>query len=212
MVLVDQPNDYSVGLAEPFKNEFESLGGEIVAEESFNGGDSDFMSLLTSLMVTEFDVIYLPDFYTEGGLITKQAREAGITQPILSGHGFASNKLVELAEAQNATDVYYTSHFYTGSEDEKVQSFIKAYEAKYNKTPDTFSALGYDAAKLLFEAIERAGSTERQEIRDAIESLEKFDGITGSFSFDEYHNAVKKAPMLHMVNGEIVQVFEVDGN
>lgn len=212
VVLVDQSNDYSVGQAEPFIAEFEKLGGEVVAEESYTGGETDFMAILTSLSVLEFDVIYLPAFYTEGGIITKQARELGVTQPILSGHGFASDTFVELAGATNATDVYYTSHFHTGSEEPAVQDFIANYEAKFGKKPDTFGALGYDAANLLFQAIEDAGSTDRDAIRDAIENVEQFDGITGSFSFDDFHNAVKTAPMLHMVDGEIVEVFEVDGS
>lgn len=212
VMVVDQSNDYSVGLADPFKAEFEALGGEVVATESFNGGDSDFMALLTTLQALEFDVLYLPAFYTEGGLITKQARELGLTQPILSGHGFASSKLVELATPDYANDVYYTSHFYTGSEDPAVKQFIADFEAKFGKTPDTFAALGYDAANLLFQAIEDAGSTDRQAVRDALENMESFSGLTGTFSFDEFHNAVKTAPMLHMNGGEIVEVFEVDGN
>lgn len=212
VVLVDQANDYSVGQAGPFVTEFERLGGEIVRQESFTGGETDFMGILTTLLAEDFDVIYLPAFYTEGGLITKQAREMGITQPILSGHGFASDTLVELAGPENATDLFYTSHFHTGSEDPKVKEFIAAYEEKFGKSPDTFGALGYDAANLLFQAIEEAGSTDREAIRDAIENVEQFDGITGAFSFDAFHNAVKTAPMLHMVNGEIVDVFEVDGS
>lgn len=212
VVLVDQANDYSVGQAAPFVAEFERLGGEIVREESYTGGETDFMGILTTLMAEDFDVIYLPAFYTEGGLITKQAREMGITQPILSGHGFASDTLVELAGAENATDLFYTSHFYTGSDNPKVQEFIAAYEEKFGKTPDAFGALGYDAANLLFQAIEDAGSTDRDAVRDAIENVEQFDGITGAFSFDDFHNAVKTAPMLHMVNGEVVEAYEVDGS
>lgn len=212
VVLVDQANDYSVGQAGPFVTEFERLGGEIVRQESYTGGETDFMGILTTLLAEDFDVIYLPAFYTEGGLITKQAREMGITQPILSGHGFASDTLVELAGPENATDLYYTSHFHTGSEDPSVKEFIAAYEEKFGKRPDTFGALGYDAANLLFQAIEEAGSTDREAIRDAIENVEQFEGITGAFSFDAFHNAVKTAPMLHMVNGEIVDVYEVDGS
>lgn len=212
VVLVDQANDYSVGQAGPFVTEFERLGGEIVREESYTGGETDFMGILTTLLAEDFDVIYLPAFYTEGGLITKQAREMGITQPILSGHGFASDTLVELAGPENANDLYYTSHFHTGSEDPKVKDFIAAYEEKFGKTPDTFGALGYDAANLLFQAIENAGSTDRDAVRDAIETVEQFEGITGAFSFDDFHNAVKTAPMLHMENGKIVDVYEVDGS
>lgn len=212
VMVVDQSNDYSVGLADPFKAEFEALGGEVISSESFTGGDSDFMALLTTLLSLDFDVLYLPAFYTEGGLITKQARELGLTQPILSGHGFASSKLVELATPEFANDIYYTSHFYTGSDDPAVQEFVTAFEEKFGKKPDTFAALGYDAANLLFQAIEEAGSTDRQAVRDALENMESFTGLTGTFSFDDFHNAVKTAPMLHMDGGQVVEVFEVDGN
>lgn len=212
VVLVDQSNDYSVGQAEPFKAEWEALGNEVVLEESYTGGDTDFSAVLTTLLATDFDVIYLPAFYTEGGLITKQAREMGITQPILSGHGFASDAYVELAGAENATDVYYTSNFYTGTEEPAGKEFVEAYEAKYGKKPDTFGALGYDGAKLLFQAIEDAGSTDPAAVRDAIENMESFTGgVTGEFYIDEDHNAVKLAPMLHLVNGEVINIYEVDG-
>ena len=212
VVLVDQSNDYSVGQAEPFKAEWEALGNEVVLEESYTGGDTDFSAVLTTLLATDFDVIYLPAFYTEGGLITKQAREMGITQPILSGHGFASDAYVELAGAENATDVYYTSNFYTGTEEPAGKEFVEAYEAKYGKKPDTFGALGYDGAKLLFQAIEDAGSTDPAAVRDAIENMESFTGgVTGEFYIDEDHNAVKPAPMLHLVNGEVINIYEVDG-
>lgn len=213
VVLVDQSNDYSVGQAEPFIKEWEALGNEVVLEESYTSGDTDFSAVLTTLMATEFDVIYLPAFYTEGGLITKQAREMGLTQPILSGHGFASDAYVELAGASNATDVYFTSNFYTGTEEEAGKAFVEAYEAKFGKTPDTFGALGYDGAKLLFQAIEDAGSTDRTAVRDAIENMETFTGgVTGEFYIDEEHNAVKPAPMLHLVDGEVADIYEVDGS
>lgn len=212
VVLVDQSNDYSVGQAEPFKAEWEALGNEVVLEESYTSGDTDFSAVLTTLLATDFDVIYLPAFYTEGGLITKQAREMGITQPILSGHGFASDAYVELAGEENATDVYYTSNFFTGTEDPVGKEFVEAYEAKYGKKPDTFGALGYDGAKLLFQAIEDAGTTDPAAVRDAIENMESFTGgVTGEFYIDEDHNAVKPAPMLHLVNGEVTDIFEVDG-
>lgn len=212
VVIVDQSNDYSVGQAEPFKKEWKRLGGEIVAEESYVAGETDFSVFLTSLASKDFDVIHLPAFYTEGGLIVKQARELGITQPILSGHGFSSDEFVNLAEPQNATDIYYISNFYLGTDDKDGQTFIKNYEKKFKKKPDSIAALGYDGAKLLFKAIETAGTDDREAIRDAIENMKNYEGITGSLEFDDKHNAIRSAPMLHMVNGEVKDIYEVDGS
>lgn len=211
VVITDQSNDYSVGLAEPFKAEFEALGGTIVEELSYNGGDQDFMGILTSLTAMDFDVMYIPGFFSEGGIIVRQARESGLMQPILSGHGFASDTLIEIAGANNATDLYITSHFHTTSERPQAQEYVQKFEERYGTKPDTFDALSYDAANLIFQAIEEAGSSEPQAIRDAMENIQ-FEGVTGQFQYDELHNAVEVAPMLHYINGEVSEVFEVDGN
>ena len=210
-VIIDQSNDYSVGLADPFMAEFEALGGTIVDQQSYTGGDQDFMVILTALSASDFDVIYLPGFFTEGGIIVRQARELGIMQPILSGHGLASDTLIDIAGPHNATDLYITSMFHTGSEVPGAQEYIAKFQERYGEAPDTFDALSYDAAHLLFEAIEAAGTDDPAAIRDAMEEI-KFDGVTGSFQYDEYHNAVDVAPMLHYVNGEVAEIYEVEGN
>lgn len=210
VVLTDTSNDYSTGQAEPFKAEFERLGGEIVTEEYYQSGEQDFSAIVTNLLAQDFDVIYMPAFYTEGGLFIKQAREFGLAQPIFSGHGFATDTLVELAGPQNATEVYYTSQFFPGAEDEQSQAFVAAYEEKYNKTPDTFAAFGYDSIFVLAEAMERAGSTEYEAVSAELANTE-YQGLTGLVEFDENHNPANNAPMRKMVDGEIVDTFEVDG-
>lgn len=211
VVIIDQSNDYSVGLAEPFIAEFEALGGTIVDQQSYNSGDQDFMGVLTTLASSDFDAIYLPGFFSEGGIIIRQAREMGITQPILSGHGLASDTLIDIAGANNATDLYITSMFHTGSEVAGAQEYIAAFQERYGEAPDTFDALSYDAAHLIFQAIEETGTDEPQAIRDAMESIQ-FEGIAGSFEYDDLHNAVNTAPMLKYINGEVAEVFEVEGN
>lgn len=210
-VITDQSNDYSVGLADPFKAEFEALGGTITEELFYNAGEQDFMGLLTSLAALDFDVLYIPGFFSEGGIIVRQAREMGLMQPILSGHGFASDTLIEIAGPQNATELYVTSHFHTGSDNPGAQEYVATFEERYGESPDTFDALSYDAAHLIFQAIEEAGSDDPAAIRDAMENIQ-FEGITGAFQYDELHNAVESAPMLHLINGEVTEEYEVDGN
>lgn len=209
VIITDQALDYSLGLADSFTTKFEENGGTIVKQESYSSGDTDFQAILTTLLGQEFDILYVPGYYTETGLIIQQAREMGITQPIIGGDGYSSNTLIELAGAQNATDIYYTTHFYEESENPAVQEFINAYEAKFGKKPDTFAALGYDASNLLLDAIERAGSTDPEAIKDALAATQDFDGITGTFSIDENHNPIKPAIMIKLENGQVTQAQEV---
>lgn len=209
MIITDQALDYSLGLADSFTTQFEANGGTIVKTESYTSGDTDFQAILTSLLGQEFDILYIPGYYTETGLIIQQAREMGITQPIIGGDGYASNTLIELAGAHNATDVYYTTHFYEESDNPTVQQFITDYEAKFGKKPDTFAALGYDASNLLLDAIERAGSTDADAIKEALAATQDFEGVTGTFTIDENHNPVKPAIMIKLENGVVTQAEEV---
>ncbi|MBG9982783.1 ABC transporter substrate-binding protein [Aerococcaceae bacterium DSM 111020] len=209
VVLVDQGSDYSRGLADNFKEEFEAGGGNIVTEESFQTGDTDYSAMLTKILEQDFDVLYIPAYYTEAGLIIKQAREMGIEQPIVGPDGFSSEVLVELAGAENASDVYYTDHFSTKSDEPIVQEFLDAFEAEYDKPGETWHALGYDAAMLIIDAIERAGSTDPKAITQAIADTEEFEGVTGTFAIDEEHNPVKPAVMIELQNGEIVSAENV---
>lgn len=211
-VLTDQATDYAQGLEASFKKQFESLGGEIVASESFQSGDTDFSATLTTLLVQDFDVLYIPGYYTEVGLIIKQARELGITAPIVGGDGYASDTLVELAGAENVNDVYYTAHFSPKSEEKDVQDFLAAYREKYNAEADSFAALSFDATNLLIDAIERAGSTNREAVAKAIAETTSFDGVTGTFSIDKDHNPVKPVTMIKLTNGEIESAEEYSAN
>jgi branched-chain amino acid transport system substrate-binding protein len=198
VILVDNSTDYAIGLSDAFKETFE---GEIVAEENFTAGDTDFKAILTNIAKMDYDVIFLPGYYEEGGLIIKQAREMGITQPILGPDGFANSTLVELAGADNVDNVFYASHFTPNSEDPKVQEFLAAFEAEYGKPADSFAALAYDAAQLVFDAITTADSTDPQAITDALAATEDFEGVTGTFSFDENHNPIKSAFVIELQDG-----------
>lgn len=198
VILADNSTDYGVGLADAFKEVFE---GDIVEEENFTDGDTDFQAILTNIKDMDFDVIFIPGYYDEAGLLIKQAREMGITQPILGPDGFANSTLIELAGADNVDNVYYTGHFTPNSDDPKVQEFLAAYEEAYGKEADSFAALAYDAANLLFDAIEAAGSADRAAVTEAIANTKDFEGITGTFSLDENHNPVKNTLVIELQDG-----------
>lgn len=208
VVLTDQAADYSQGLADEFKAEFVDRGGSIVFESAFQSGDTDFSAILTSLIGQDFDVIYLPAYYNEAGLLIKQARELGITQPIMGPDGFSSPVLAELA-GTTATDIYFTDHFSQVSDSERVQNFLKAYQDTFGKEAGTWQALGYDAAMLIFDAIQRANSTDTEAINQALADTQAFEGVTGEFAIDENHNPVKPAVVIEMQDGETVSAQEV---
>ena len=209
-LFVDQSTDYATGLEQAFTEEFEALGGQVVTTESFQSGDTDFTASLTSLLSQEFDVLYVPGYYTEVGILIKQARELGITQPIVGGDGLGNQTLVDLAGASNVNDVYYTAHYSPLSDDEDLQDFLTKFEEEYGKQADQFAVLSYDATMLLLDAVERAGSADRQAVTDALAATETFKGLTGTFSIDEDHNPVKEVLMLQLTNGEVENVEAVN--
>ena len=210
-VLYNIQSDYSVGMTENFKTAFAASGGEIVALESYADNDKDFNAQLTKIKSTSPDVVYLPDYYGTVALIAKQLRAQGIMAPIVGGDGW--DGLIGSA-GDEVVNGFYSNHYSTDSTEEKVQKYVSAFRAKYNKYPNAFSALGYDCVYLLKDAIEAAGSSEAAAVRDA---LEKIDGtyVTGHLSFDEKHNPVKSAVMLEIVsdgNGGIKTVYKTTVN
>ncbi|WP_341729426.1 ABC transporter substrate-binding protein [Brooklawnia sp.] len=203
VIIKDTSSDYAKGLAENFAAKFQSEGGTIVSEEGYVAGDTDFQAILTRIKSQSFDAIYLPGYYNEVGLIIKQARELGITAPILGGDGYESPTLLQLGGASALNDVYYTNHYSPlDSDNAKVTDFIAAFKAKYNEEPSAFSALGYDTAYFVADAIERAGDQPTGEsVKDAMASTVDFEGVTGTFSIDANHDPDKSALVIGLTNG-----------
>ena len=201
-IIQDNSSDYGQNLAAEFDDIFE---GEVVGTESYVSGDTDFNSILNNIASKNPDVIFIAGYYTEGGSIVKQAREMGIESAILAPDGFGAEEFVELAGAENVNNFYYTAHYTTGEgATDKTTAFVEAFEAEYGSTPNMFDALGYDAAYLVADAAGRAGEDDRQAITDALAETTDFEGVTGTFSFDENHNPVKTAYIIEMENGEEV--------
>lgn len=205
VIIVDNTNDYSKNMAENFKKNF---SGKIVAEEVYQEQATDFKAILTSIKNKDFDILFIPGYYNEVGLIIKQAREMGINQPILGGDGLGDAKLAELAGVENMKDIYYLSAFYPQNKSDKVQTFVKAFKEKYNEEPNQFAALAYDSMMLLAKAIEKAGSADSKAISKALAETKDFEGVTGTFSFDKNHDPVKSVTLIS-VQGDKVTAEEV---
>jgi branched-chain amino acid transport system substrate-binding protein len=199
-MLVDTSSDYSKGLADSFKKNYT---GEITIEEAYKKGETDFKAVLTNIKSANPDVLFVPGYYEEVGLIIKQARELGIDVPVVGGDGYDSPKLVELAGKDALNKVYYTNHYSSKDTSEEVTKFIEDFKAKYNKEPDAFNALGYDLGYLAADAIKRAGKADPEAIKDALASTKDFKAVTGTLSMDENHNPVKSITVLEVKDGEV---------
>lgn len=197
-VLYNKDSDYSKGIADAFKKEFESKGGKVTEFLTYNEGDKDFNAQLTKIKGTNSDVLVLPDYYTQVGTVAKQARDMGIQSQLLGGDGWESEELTKLGGTA-VNGALYLNHYYSGDSDSVVADFVKAYKAKYNAEPDAFAALAYDSTKVIVEAIKSAG-TDPVAIKDALAKT-KLDGVTGNISFGSDRSAVKGASIIK-VNGD----------
>lgn len=207
-LLIDKKSDYSVGLADFFKQAFVSKGGKIVDEQSYQGGDIDFKGQLTNIRGKNPDVIMLPGYYTEAGLVIKQARELGIKAAFLGGDGWDSPKLYEIG-GPALVGSYFSNHYSVDDPDPMVQDFIKRYKAAYKEVPDGLAAMGYDAAVVLVDALKRASSpTDRKAIRDALSQTKNFRGVTGLITIDDQRNASKPAVMLKIAEAGAYQFIK----
>jgi len=201
-VLRDIKNDYSVGLADVFIGNFKSMGGNVVANESYSEGDTDFSAQLTSIKAKNPQAVFLPGYYTEVGLVVRQAKKLGLTVPFMGGDGWDSPRLIEIGgEALNGS--YYSNHFSVSDPSPAIQKFVSDYKARYGETPDALAGLGFDAASILFDAIKRANSTDGAKIRDAIAQTKDFPGVTGKITLDKDRNAVKPAVVLQVKEGTL---------
>lgn len=207
VILSDNSSDYAIGLTNTFSDVFD---GDIIASENFSEGETDFSAVLTNIKDLDFDVLYVPGYYEEAGPIIKQAREMGITQPILGPDGMGNEILRELAGANNMNDIYYTSHFVVSSDDPNVQEFVKNYKEEFGIDADMFTGLAYDSVYVVKEAIENAGSSDPKAVNEALTNITDFPGITGTFSFDEMHDPVKTVNIIEIQNNEEAGVYEVN--
>lgn len=195
-LLYDKAQAYSVGLKNDFRKAFEKLGGQIVAEQAYQGGDSDFTAQLRTLREANPDFVYLPGYYTDVVSIARQARQMNFNVPFVGGDGWVSDKLKNAGSALDGC--YFTDHYAHEDQRPEVQTFLKKYQAKYGSTPDSMAALGYDATNLLFDAMGRAKSLDGKDLADAIDSTKGFKGVTGTITLDADRNSPKPAVMQKM--------------
>jgi branched-chain amino acid transport system substrate-binding protein len=202
-IMLDYNSPYSRGLTEFFELSFTKLGGQVVSKQSYTQGDADFRGQLSALKGTSPDVIYLPGYYGDIAIIAKQARQLGLTQPLLGGDGWDAPELWSLA-GDSINGSYISNHYSVEDPSPAIQKFVQDYRLQSgNLMPDAHAALAYDAMRFLIEAIQKAG-TDGPKLRDALAATKDFRGITGVISMDKDRNAVKPATVLKLEDGKYI--------
>ena len=208
-VYADNSSDYGTGLAKACKNTYK---GKVVDSQTYSEGDKDFNAVLTSFKSKKIDAIYVPGYYTEVGLIVKQARQMGIKVPIVGSDGMADPKLAQIAGAKNATKVYYTTPFSTrvAAKNPTAVKFMNAFKARYHAPAPTFSALAYDAVYMVKTAIEQQKSDDSTKVAAGLAKIKDFDGVTGKITVNKTHDPEMPIAIEEMTNGKVSNSFSVE--
>ena len=199
-LMVDRKNDYSTGLEKVINEVFTRLGGQIVVTQSYQAADQDFNAQITSIKGANPDVIFVPGYYGDVGLFAKQARDKGITVPIVGGDGWDSPSLYQIGGAA-LNGCYFSNHYSPDDADPLVQKFVNDYKSRFGTVPDALAATAYDAARIMFDAIKRANSLDGTAIRSALAATKDFPGVTGKVTFNENRDAVKPIVMIKIEDG-----------
>jgi branched-chain amino acid transport system substrate-binding protein len=209
-LLTDVKSDYSQGLARVFEGRYTADGGKIVGRASYANGDSDFHSQLTSIKPTNPEVLFVPGYYTDIGQIAQQARDLGITVPLVGGDGWESSKLIEIGKAA-LEGCYYSNHYFADDPTPLVRNFVDKYKLRFGAKPDGMAALAYDAARVLADAIGRAKKLDGPSLRDAIAATKNFAGVTGTITLGPDRNPVGKKLVVEEVrNGQLTLKATID--
>ena len=200
-VLYDVASEAPKSQSELFRTTFEELGGKVVAFETYTTGDRDFSAQLTKIISTNPDVIFLPSYYNDVGLIAQQARRQGYTKPLIVSDAWSSPELIKLAMGA-VEGAYFANHYAADSATPAARDFIAAYRQKYGKTPDDVAALTYDAMGLLFAALKASPAPERQAVRDAMAAISGYPGVTGEIRFVPGSGDPVKSAVIMQVKGD----------
>jgi branched-chain amino acid transport system substrate-binding protein len=207
VIVQEVSNDYSVGLAKFFSDNFKRLTGNnnsILTTVNYNTGDQDFSAQLTTIKSLNPDVIFAPGNYTESALVIKQARELGITVPIIGGDTWETPEFIDVGRERVEGAVFSTFFASEVATTPAAEVFLREYRARYSREPAAVSALGYDGYLVALDAIKRAGSTDPLKVRDAIAATSGFIGATGTTTLDANGDATKSAFIKAVEGGKFV--------
>ena len=204
-IIREVSNDYSVGLAKFFVDQFTKLTGDaqaVVATADYNTGDQDFTAQLTNIKKANPDVIFAPGNYTESALIIKQARQLGMKTPFIGGDTWDMDAFLKVGGEAVEGAVFSTFFANDVPINKTSEAFLKAYRDEYKKEPPATAALGFDAYRVVLDAITRANSAEPQKIRDALAQTKGFEGAAGDITINADRDADKPAVFKQVKGGK----------
>ena len=211
IAVMKENTDYGVSLADLFKAQVEAQGGEVVTVESYNPGDKDFTAPLSKIKSLQPQALMVAGLYNEAGLIAQQAKRLGLQVQFLGSDGVSSPALVEVG-GDAVEGFIFVSAFDPNYKDDKVQAFVKNYQAKYSEKPEAYSAISYDAAQVVADAIKRAGiksadltDADREALQKAMAASD-YPGVTGPFKFDDKGDVTKGLFIQAVKNKELTTV------
>jgi branched-chain amino acid transport system substrate-binding protein len=206
-ILYDQSQTYSKGLRDDFTRAFTKAGGTIVADQAYSGGDQDFKAQLSTIRTANPEIIFVPGYYNEGGNIAIQARQLGVTVPLIGGDGWDSSRLAAVGGA-SIEGAYYSNH--SAPDQPQMKEFVEKYKKAYGEVPDALGGLGYDAMMVLADSMKKAKSLKGTDLSAAIAQTKDFKGVTGNITIDREHNAQKAVVIVQIKNGQPAYVAAVE--
>jgi branched-chain amino acid transport system substrate-binding protein len=203
---------YSSGLAASFREAVKKLGADIVADKGYQMGETNFTTYLSEIKAANPEIVYVPNYYTDMVPIARQAHALGMPGSMfLGGDGWDSEELTKGAAAE-LEGAYFTNHYAPDVPWPNSQAFVKSYRAKYHRDPSSLTAQGFDAARLLFDAMNRAPALTPEAIKTAIASTKGFQGATGTITIDASHNAQKPLVVVQVKAGKFTYHSTVGGS
>jgi branched-chain amino acid transport system substrate-binding protein len=208
-VLYVAQDNYSTGLAQAFRDSFTRGGGTIAIEKGYQKGETNFTTYLSEVKGASPDVVFAPVYYADMVQIARQAKPVGLPgAAFLGGDAWDSTDLLEGAGAE-LEGAHFVNHYAPDVPTPSSQAFLAAFRAKYSHDPGSLTAQGYDAARLLFDAMGRATSVTPDAIRDALGATRGFTGATGTMTIDASHNAIKPAVVVEIRGKKFVYAAQI---
>lgn len=195
MVLEDSDSDYSSGLSKTFVKTFESQGGKVFEVLKYSQKDTSFTAQLGDVRKLKPDVLFIPGFHQQVGVIMREAKDLQIKSKIIGGDGWDTPELRMIAKGSE-NESYFSNHYSEEIDNPKLKNFISKYSKKYKTKPSSFAALGYDSMNILYQAIQNAKSSESEKIRTELTKIKKFEGVTGNITIDKHNDAIKSAVII----------------
>lgn len=197
-VLYDVASEAPSTQAATFKQDFEKLGGKVVAYETYTTNDKDFSAQLTKIKAANPQVLFLPAYYNDVPLIAQQAKRLGLNVAFLGSDAWSSPELIALSNGA-VEGAYFANHYSPDAKTKTTHDFVEKYQQIYGKVPDDVAALSYDAYQLLFRAIAAAGKLDRQAVRNSLATLPAYEGVTGTIKFPPNSGDPSKSAVIMQV-------------